>query len=206
MAETFYVDVKETDNVECKLDGMAELVSNAVAPIDANAVCVSMTTAILTFSIEGEGAARTFKIIVGAGTTEFAAFDVGMKVIIRGSVQAATGTHGTDYVAAVNNDGVYTISAKEAAGKYIEVAEPVKTATSDVAAFLDEYATFILHPTKPTGQMLTFIEITADCAELYVSFEPGGYWASKLEPGLPEMQGEETELIAAHMYLVQIET
>ena len=190
MAETYYIDVVETDNVDCVLDGIIELVS-----ADANIACVSKGAGILTFTVEADGAYR----ITSAGTTPFTGFAIGNKVIVRGSV---------DTTGLINNDGVYTVEAVEGASAYswIEVVEPVVACASVAAAYVDEYATFILHPTKRTGQMLVFISSAAALAEFDVSFEPGGYWASKIEIGQPVYQGEVDTGDAAKMYLLQIET
>jgi len=183
MAETFYVDVLETDNVDCVLDGMVEL----AAP-DTNIVCVSVAAAAVT----------TFSIVAGVYTITTAAltaalFAVGAKIIIRGSV---------DSTGLINNDGCYTVVTNPAGS--ITVAEPVTAGVSvSTAVRFDEFVTFILHPTKRTGQMLVFIESVAALATFDVSFEPGGYWASKIETICPVYQGSG---VASKMYLLQIET
>ena len=187
MAETYYVDVVETANVNCVLDGMAELVS-----VDSNAACLSINSGsgTLTFTIESDGAYR----ITSTGTTPFLNFAIGNKVIVRGSV---------DTTGLINNDGVYTVEEVDGSDMWIEVVEPVKACASVAVAYVDEFATFILHPTKRTGQMLIFLSSAAALAELNVSFEPGGYWASKIEIGQPVYQGTG---VASKMYLLQIET
>ena len=183
MAETYFVDVTETDNVDCVLDGMVEL----AAP-DTNIVCVSVAAAAVT----------TFSIVAGVYTITTAAltaalFAVGAKIIIRGSV---------DSTGLINNDGCYTVVTNPAGS--ITVAEPVTAGVSvSTAVRFDEFVTFILHPTKRTGQMLVFIESVAALATFDVSFEPGGYWASKIETICPVYQGSG---VASKMYLLQIET
>ncbi|MBE3087082.1 MAG: hypothetical protein IMZ64_12795 [Bacteroidetes bacterium] len=183
MAETFYVNVLETDNVDCVLDGMVEL----AAP-DTNIICVSaVSTTVVDFSIVAGVYTVTDAVLTAA------LFAVGAKIIIRGSV---------DTTGLIDNDGCYTVVTNPAGS--ITVAEPVIAATSvSTTVRFDEFVTFILHPTKPTGQMLVFIESAAALAKFDVSFEPGGYWASKIETVCPVYQGSG---VASKMYLLQIET
>ena len=187
----YFVDCPETANIDCKLDGMIELVK-----ADDNIVCVSITaTAALVFSI----VAGVYTITSADLTAAF--FSVGDRIIIRGSVQVAAGED--PYV---NNDGCYTVVTNPAGS--ITVEEPVVAATSDATDAagglrVDEYATFILHPTKRTGQMLIWLNAVAALATFDVSVEPGGYWASKVETICPVYQGSG---VASKAYLLQIET
>ena len=182
----YFVDCPETANIDCELDGMVELVK-----ADDNIVCVSVTTtAALVFSI----VAGVYTITSADLTAAF--FEVGDRIIIRGSV-GATG---------IDNDGCYTVVTNPEGS--ITVKEPV-VATTSVATNLatglrvDEYATFILHPTKRTGQMLIWLKAAAALAKFDVSVVPGGYWAAKAEPVCPVYQGSGA---ASKMYLLQIET
>jgi len=187
---TYYVDVEEADNIECALDGIVELVS-----ADSNATCVSVTAGgVTTFSIVA-GVSRISATNLGGD-----AFDDGDKIIIRGSVSSgATGL--------IDNDGCYTIIDANIDATTISVEEGVTAAVSVSAVVtFDEFATFVLHPTKPTGQMLVFIWSDSLLAEYDVSFEPGGYWAAKSEPICPVFQGEVDTGDADKMHLVQIET
>ncbi|HUU88315.1 MAG TPA: hypothetical protein VMX17_11245 [Candidatus Glassbacteria bacterium] len=176
----YYIDCPETTNIDCVLDGKKELAVQATT-----ITCVSVTSSVLTFSI----VAGVFTI-EGTWTQTFEAGDT---VIIRGSIGATP-----DFI---DNDGVYTIVTSEA--NKITVLEPVVAEVSAAAGYIDEYATFILHPTKRTGQIVTFIESAATLATFEVSFRPGGYWASKIEKGLPIMQGSG---VLSKMYLIQVET
>jgi len=180
----YFVDCPETANINCELDGMVELVK-----ADDNIVCVSATiAAALVFSVESDGGFR----VTSAGLTT-SLFTVGDRVVIRGSVDA-TGL--------IDNDGCYTIT--ESGNGYIEVEEPVVACTSLATdAGVDEYATFILHPTKRTGQMLIWVNAISTLAKFDVSVVPGGYWAAKLELVAPVCQGSG---VASKMYLLQIET
>ena len=183
MAETYFVDVTETDNVDCELDGIVEL----AAP-DTNIICVSTVAAdAVVFSIVAGVYTITDAVLTAA------LFAVGARIIIRGSV---------DTTGLINNDGCYTVVTNPEGS--ITVKEPV-TACSSVGLVtrFDEYVTFILHPTKRTGQMLVFLESAAGLAAFNVSFEPGGYWASKVETICPVYQGSG---VASKMYLLQIET
>ena len=186
MKMPYFVDCPETDNIDCELDGMVELVKS-----DDNIVCVSVTTTeALVFSI-----AAGVYTITSADLTA-AIFAVGDRIIIRGSV-GATG---------IDNDGCYTVVTNPEGS--ITVKEPVVATTSvltDAAGGLgiEEYATFILHPTKRTGQMLIWLNANAGLATFDVSVEPGGYWASKLEPVCPIYQGSG---VLSKTYLLQIET
>ena len=182
----YFVDCPETDNIDCELDGMVELVKS-----DDNIVCVSVTTTVaLVFSI----VAGVYTITSADLTAAF--FEVGDRIIIRGSV-SATG---------IDNDGCYTVVTNPAGS--ITVEEPVVAATSLATTAagglrVDEYATFILHPTKRTGQMLIWLKAAAGLATFDVSMVPGGYWAAKLEPVAPAIQGSG---VASKTYLLQVET
>ena len=183
----YFVDCPETDNIDCELDGMVEL-----AKSDDNIVCVSVTcTAALVFSI----VAGVYTITSADLTAAF--FEVGDRIIIRGSVDA-TGL--------INNDGCYTVVTNPAGS--ITVEEPVVACTSSATTAagglrVDEYATFILHPTKRTGQMLIWLNAVAALAKFDVSVAPGGFWASKIETICPVYQGSG---VASKTYLLQIET
>lgn len=183
MAKTYFVDVTETDNVDCVLDGMVEL----AAP-DTNIICVSTVAAdVVVFSIVAGVYTITDAVLTAAK------FAVGARIIIRGSV---------DSTGLINNDGCYTVVTNPEGS--ITVLEPVVACSSvGLVTRFDEYVTFILHPTKRTGQMLVFIESTANLAAFNVSFVPGGYWASKLELVCPVYQGSG---VLSKMYLLQIET
>jgi len=186
MEMPYFVDCPETSNIDCELDGMVELVE-----ADDNIVCVSVTcTAALVFSI----VAGVYTITSADLTAAF--FEVGDRIIIRGSV-SATG---------IDNDGCYTVVTNPAGS--ITVKEPVVAATSLLTTAagglrVDEYATFILHPTKRTGQMLIWLSAAAGLATFDVSVTPGGYWAAKAEPVCPVYQGSG---VLSKMYLLQIET
>lgn len=178
-----YIDVPETGNIDLIFDDKKVLTKDGVA----SAALKTFTDAVLVFTVESNGHFRIAS--TGLGTM----FDaVGDQVIIRGSDDAGV----------ANNDGVYTVLVTSA--NYIEVAEPVVAATSDANAQADEFDTFILHPTKRTGQICVSIVVGANPATLDVSFVPGGYWASKIETGLPAYQGE--GLATTEQYLIQIET
>ena len=181
----YYIDVPENTNIDCVLDGKKELAAQAtnVLTVTAN---ISST---MVFSVETDGGFR----ITATGLT-LNLFEVGDTIIIRDSIGATP-----DYI---NNDGVYTIT--ESAAGYIEVEESVIAEVSaSSTGSIDEYATFILHPTKRTGQICTFLESDANIATFEISFRPGGYWASTIEPGLPIMQADG---VLSKMYLVQVET
>lgn len=180
----YYIDVPETTNIDLVLDGEKELAAQATNILTVTAAIA----AALVFTVETDGGFR----VTSAGLTT-ALFEVGDTIIIRNSVNAA----GT-----INNDGCYTIT--ESGNGFIEVKEPVIAATSDsTVADVDEYATFILHPTRRTGQICTFVKIDANLATFEISFRPGGFWAAKLEPGIPiyQMDG-----VKSKMYLIQVET
>ena len=182
----YYKDVPETGNIDLILDDEKEIV--VVNNIDMVTVAVA---AALVFSIED----GVYTITNAAFTA--AIFEAGDTIIIRDSVQDAAGE-----VPAINNDGLYTIVTSPAGS--ITVLEPVIAATSTATdASVDEYATFILHPTKPTMQICIYIDAVTDPATFEVSFRPGGYWAAKIEKGLPEMQGSG---VADKKYLIQVET
>jgi len=182
----YFVDCPETANVDCELDGMVELVK-----ADDNIVCVAPTlAAALVFSV----AAGVYTITNAAFTIGF--FTAGDRIVIRGSVDAA----------GIDNDGCYTVVTNPEGS--ITVLEPVVAATSVLTTTagglgVDEYATFILHPTKRTGQMLIWLKAVAALATFDVSVVPGGYWASKLELVAPVVQGSG---VASKEYLLQIET
>ena len=183
----YYIDVPETTNIDCVLDSEKILAAQATNVLTVTAA-ISST---MVFSIE----AGVFTI-TATGLTD-GLFEAGDTIIIRNSVQIKTDTE--DYV---NNDGCYTIVTSILGG--ITVEEPVIAATSDsLVADVDEYATFILHPTRRTGQICTFVEIDANLATFEISFRPGGFWAAKLEPGIPiyQMDG-----VLSKMYLIQVET
>jgi len=185
MARTYYVDIPETDNIDCELDGMVELVES-----DDNPVCTAVTA----------GSTTVFSIVAGVYTITATGIGGdsnadGAMIRIKGSVDA-TGL--------IDNDGVYTVADGNISADAISVVEPVVacTSVSEVVRF-EEYATFILHPTKRTGQMLIFIKAAAALATFDVSVKPGGFWASKLELVEPVYQGTG---VADKMYLLQIET
>ena len=186
MKMPYFVDCLETANIDCALDGMIELVK-----ADDNIVCVAPTlAAALVFSIE----VGVYTITNAALTAAF--FAVGDRVIVRGSVSSG----------GIDNDGCYTIVTNPEGS--VTVKEPVVAATSVLTTKagglgIDEYATFILHPTKRTGQMLIWLNAVALLAKFDVSVVPGGYWASKLETVCPVYQGSG---VASKAYLLQIET
>lgn len=184
-----YIDVPETGNVDLKLDEEKEIVAIA------SKATYTFTDAILTFSVVEKDDNGMYKI---AGADIGLGIEIGDQIIVRGSVQVAAGED--PYV---NNDGLYTVKWVEGADAYIYVEEPVVAATSDEVANVEEYDTFILHPTRPTAQMCIYIIAAATPSAFEVSFKPGGYWASKIEIGLPEMQGEG---VLNKAYLVQVET
>lgn len=178
MAMTYYVDVPT--NTDLELDN-----HKAIAEVVSSAAKILATTT-LTFSVETGGAYR----ISGTGIgTMFAAGD---RIIVRDSIDAE----------GVDNDGCYTVKVGGTAG-WIEVEEPVKeSAVSAVAAFVEEYDTFILHPTKRSEQICVSVLLGA-ITHVEVSFEPGGFWAAPTKPGLPLMQGK--PLTGTQNY-VQVET
>lgn len=182
----YFVNCLETANIDCELDGMVELVKAS-----DNIVCVAPTlAAALVFSV----VAGVFTITNAALTAAF--FEVGDRIVIRGSV-SATG---------INNDGCYTVVTNPEGS--ITVLEPVVAATSVLTTKagglgVDEYATFILHPTKRTGQMLIWLKAVAALAKFDVSLVPGGYWAAKIETICPVYQGSG---VASKEYLLQVET
>lgn len=184
MAETFYVDIVESDNIDCVLNEGVELADNVT-----NIVCVSITAGSTTVFSTVAGVSRIVATNLGGD-----AFADGAKIIIRGSV-ASNG---------INNDGCYTIIDANIGAATISVKEGVVAATSVSATVdFDEFVTFILHPTKRTGQMLVYIEAVSAMATFDVSFEPGGYWAAGEEIARPAYQGSG---VASGKYLFQIET
>jgi len=105
----------------------------------------------------------------------------------------------------INNDGLYIIEAKDT--NWIEVVHLGATRDWNVYADgevmdVDEIDTFILHPTRRTGQLCIFV-INSAATSPEISFQPGGYWASKIEKDLPTMQGQP---LLATSNLFQIET
>jgi len=181
-----YIDVPETGNIDLKLDDEKKIVV-------VNSQATITDVGALIFTID---AVLGYKIALA--DIEAAGFVAKDQIIIRGSVSVADATK--------NNDGVYTVKAVggTAGTGYITVNEPI-VAYADCAATatVDEFDTFILHPTKPTMQICIYVEAGATPATFEVSFEPGGYWAAKIEKGLPVMQGNGT---ATFKYLIQIET
>lgn len=175
---TYYIDVPISTDL--KLD------DKKIVTVVPSVALKTFTDAVLVFSI----VAGEYRIAsTGLGTL----FDsVGDRIIIRGSDDAGV----------ANNDGLYTVKATSA--HYIEVEEPVIAATSDDNACVEEYDTFILHPTKRTGQICILIQLAGTPSEMDVSFVPGGYWAAKIEKGLPQYQGE--ALLTTKQYFIQVET
>jgi len=156
--------------------------------VPAEAV-VTFTDAVLTFSVESGVYTIT---ATGLGGDLFAD---GSQIIIRGSVDA-TGL--------IDNDGMYTVVDGNISATAISVLEPVKACASAAAAAVDEYDTFILHPTKRSEQICVAIVVGATPSSLSVSFVPGGFWAAPTKEGLPLTQG--LLLLANNTYLVQVET
>jgi len=156
------------------------------------AKAIKTDTGALIFTIDTDG----YKISLADIEAVFAAKD---QIIIRGSVSVGA--------AAKNNDGVYTVKAVGGTtpNDWITVNEPI-VAYADCAATatVDEFDTFILHPTKRSEQLCTLIKVGATPVSLGVSFVPGGFWAAPTKPGLPLMQG--LLLLATYDYLVQVET
>ena len=156
------------------------------------AKAIKTDTGALIFSIDTDG----YKISLADIEAVFAAKD---QIIIRGSVSVGA--------PAKCNDGVYTVKAVGGTtpNDWITVNEPiVEYADCAATATVDEFDTFILHPTKRSEQLCTLIKMGATPASLEVSFVPGGFWAAPTKPGLPLMQGllEGT----TKDYLVQVET
>ena len=157
-----------------------------ILTVVASQATVTMTDQILTFSI----VAGVYTIT--AANLTAALFAVGDQIIIRGSV---------DTTGLINNDGLYTVVTNPEGS--ITVEEPVKACASVGAATVDEYDTFILHPTKRIEQVCVFIVVGATPATCQVSFKPGGFWAAGTKIGLPLMQGL---LATANSYFVQVES
>lgn len=179
-----YIDVPT--NTDCVLDGMIQVTEVA-------ATCNKEDNGAMVFTIEADGAYRI--AMTGIGTA-FAV--VGDQIILRNTVSTADAT--------INNDGIYEVEAVVSADA-IEVVAPVAPRTWNVyndaaAADIDEIDTFILHPTKRTGQLCIYI-INSAANSPEISFEPGGYWASKPEGGVPVVQGKP---LLATKNLFQIET
>lgn len=153
---------------------------------------IKTDTGALIFTIDTDG----YKISLADIAAVFAAKD---QIIIRGSVSVGDETK--------NNDGVYTVKAVGGTtpNDWITVNEPiVEYADCAATATVDEFDTFILHPTKRSEQLCTLIQVGATPASLGVSFIPGGFWAAPTKKGLPLMQG--LLLLADNDYLVQVET
>lgn len=184
MAESYYVDISEDNNIDCVLDGIVELADNVT-----NIVCVSITAGSTTVFSTVAGVSRITATNLGGD-----AFNAGSKIIIRGSV-ASNG---------INNDGCYTIIDPNIGATIITVEETVVAATS-VSAIVDfdEFVTVILRPTKSCERMLIYIEAVSNMATFDVSFEPGGFWAAKEELARPVYQGSG---VASGKYLFLIET
>jgi len=178
MAITYYRDV--ATNTDLELDNhkaISEKVSSAAKTFSTNT---------LTFSIVA-GVSRITGTAVGSNL-----FAAGDRIIVRNSVDAA----------GVNNDGCYTVLDGSQTG-YITVNEPVKaSAVSAAAAFIEEYDTFILHPTKRSEQVCVSV-LLGSITHVEVSFVPGGFWAAPTKEGLPLMQGK--PLTDSQNY-VQVET
>lgn len=153
---------------------------------------IKTDTGALIFTIDTDG----YKISLADIEAVFAADD---QIIIRGSVSVGDATK--------NNDGVYTVKAVGGTtpNDWITVNEPIIAyADCAVTATVDEFDTFILHPTKRSEQLCTLIQVGANPASLGVSFVPGGFWAASMKKGLPLMQG--LLLLTTESYLVQVET
>ena len=184
----YFVDCPATDNIDCALDSMVEL-----AKSDDNIVCVAPTLShALVFSIE----TGTVYTITNAELTN-GFFTVGDRVIVRGSV---------DSTGLIDNDGCYTIVTNTEG--VVTVTEPVKAATSLLTTKagglgIDEYATFILHPTKDSGKMAIWLNAVTALAGFDASLLPGGYWAAHSEDGQPVYQGSGT---TTKTYLIMVET
>lgn len=146
----------------------------------------------LVFSVVDE-VSRIAATGIGDGT-----FADGDQIIVRNSVKDAT-----DSVAAINNDGVYTIIDGTQTG-YITVKEPVIGATSTGNGYVDEIDTFILHPTKRIEQVCVYINIPVGTpATCQVSFVPGDFWAASTKKNIPGTQGD---LEDNKNYMVQVES
>ena len=179
-----YIDVPT--NTDCVLDGMIQVTEVA-------ATCNKTDAGAAVFTIEADGAYRIG--MVGIGT----AFATGDWIIVRDSV--STGD------ALINNDGIYEIEDGDSNADWIEVVAPpaprVWSVYADAAAAdFDEIDTFIFHPEKRTGQLLVYV-INSAATDPEISFEPGGYWASKPDRGIPVVQGK---AIGATKNLFQVET
>jgi len=177
-----YIDVPT--NTDCVLDGMVQVVEVA-------ATCNKEDNGDGAFTLETDGAMRL--TLTGIDSV----FAVGDHIIMRDTASTADAT--------INNDGCYIIEAKDT--NWIEVvhlgAKRVWNVYADGEAMdVDEIDTFIFHPEKRTGQLLFYIINSAD-TDPEISFQPGGYWASKIETDLPVMQGKTD---GATKNLFQIET
>lgn len=185
MAETFYVDITEDNNIDCVLDGIVELADNV-----SNAACIEEVAQSTT----------VFSVVAGVNTINATAlggntFSAGSKIIIRLSV---------DSTGLINNDGCYTVADPNIDADTITVVEDVIACTSASAIVtFDEFVTFILHPTKSCERMLVYIHAESTLATFDVSFEPGDYWAAKEELARPVYQGSG---VANGKYLFLIET
>jgi len=175
-----YKDIIETSNTDLILDGMKQL---AVVSATANK---TFTGVALVFSAPAGVNTIT---ATGLGTAISA---IGDQIIIKGSV---------DTTGLINNDGIYTVVTT--AANVLTVAELVTPAASvSTANTVDEIDTFVLHPTRRTGQICVFV-INSAANNPTISFKPGGYWAAKIEKGLPKIQGTP---LGATSNLFQVET
>ena len=177
-----YIDVPT--NTDCVLDGMIEIVEVAAA-------CNLEDNGNGAFTLETDGAMRL--TLTGIDSV----FAVGDHIIMRDTKSTADAT--------INNDGLYIIEAKDT--NWIEVIHLGATRAWNVyadgeAMDVDEIDTFIFHPEKRTGQ-LAFYVINSAANSPEISFQPGGYWAAKIEKDLPVMQGK---ALLATKNLFQIET
>jgi hypothetical protein len=155
------------------------------------ATCNKEDNGAVVFTLQTDGAMRA--AMTGVGLV----FAVGDQIILRNSVSSADAT--------INNDGCYIVEA--ISDNWIEVvhlgAKRVWNAYADAAAAdFDEIDVFIFHPDKRTGQLLFYV-INSAANSPEISFQPGGYWAAKIETDLPVMQGQ--PLLATTNFF-QIET
>jgi len=178
-----YIDIPT--NTDCVLDGMIQVTEVA-------ATCNKNDAGAAVFTIEADGAYRI--AMDGLGT----AFANGDWIAVRDSVSTADPT--------INNDGIYELVDADTNADWVEVLLPSpkewNVYDDAAAADFDEVDTFIFHPTKPTGQLLFYV-INSAATDVEISFEPGGYWASKPETGAPVIQGK---ALGATTNLFQIET
>jgi len=185
---TYYIDVPETSNTDLLLD------DKKVVTVVPSVALKTFTDQIITFSV---AAGDVYTMTASNFSADL--FAAGDRIIVRGSV---------DTSGLINNDGLYTVLTNPAGS--ITVKEIVKAVASVGTVCVEEYDTFILHPTKRTGQICVLIVLGATPSEMDVSFVPGGYWASKPlvktagKSNLPAYQGE--TLLANKTYFVQVET